>query len=103
MSATVYAWCNSGNGTDFQYWIAMAEDGEVLAEHVSSSRGWGQRDVGPDGFHRDRYVGKFGERFMDTLAYEVVPEGEAPPDEVYQRNQHRAREADEDRAVATDG
>jgi hypothetical protein len=89
--AKVWAWCNSGNGTDWQTWLAIAEDGEVLCSHISSSRDWGQRDVGPSGFYVERYVAKFGERFMDRLDYVVVAEGEAPPAEVYERNQERAR------------
>jgi hypothetical protein len=87
---TVYAWCNAGNGTDMQTWIAIAEDGEVLAQHMSSSRAWGQHDVGPDGFYRQRYADKFGERFMDRLDYVVVPDRQTPPHAVYERNQARA-------------
>ena len=92
--STVYAWCNAGAGTDWQVWHAMADDGEVLATHVSSSQSWGQRDVGPDGFYRDRYAEKFGARFMDDLTYVVCEPGSSPPDEVYQRNQAR-RDADQ--------
>ena len=92
---TVYAFANVSFG-EFrdQAWIAIAEDGEVLAQHVSSSRSWGQRDVGPDGFHRDRYAEKFGPDFAEHINYVVLPQGEAPPDEVYERNQARAAAED---------
>lgn len=85
----VYLWCNSGNGTDWQHWIAMAEDGQVLCQHASSSRYFGQHDVGP-GMHPDAYLEKFGGATPDEH-FEIVVCGEAegPPDDVYKRNQQR--------------
>lgn len=92
---TVYAWCQSGDGTDFQHWMAMADDGEVIASHCSSSRGWGQSDVGPEGLHADAYLAKFGERYMDTLDYRVAPPGEhGIPADVWELNQAARRAAE---------
>ena len=92
---TVYAWCQSGDGTDWQHWMAMADDGEVVASHISSSRDWGQSDVGPRGMHADRYLAKFGDRYMDDLDYRVAPPGEhGIPDEVVALNRDRRRAAE---------
>jgi hypothetical protein len=94
----VYAWCQSGWDTDWQHWMAMAEDGEVIASHVSSTRDWGIHDVGPTGMHRDAYIAKFGEDF--EVDYRVAPAGEhGVPPEVYERNQQRRRDAEAEAEV----
>lgn len=90
---TVYAWCQSGDGTDMQVWMAMADDGEVIASHLSSSRAWGAHDVGPTGVHASRYATKFGDRYMDDLDYRIAPPGEhGIPDEVLKLNQELRQE-----------
>lgn len=79
----VYAFCNSGSGTDMQTWMAMAETGEVITSHWSSSREWGINDVGPER-KRDAYEKVLGEGF--EVEYIVVPDRQAPPAEVVERN-----------------
>lgn len=87
----VYAWCNARwQPFGDQVWVAIAEDGDVLATHISSGRSWGQHDVGPHGMHQNAYAAKFGDDFLDRIEYVVLPEGETPPDEVYERNQQQA-------------
>lgn len=83
----VYAWCNSGAGTDMQMWVAMHEDGTVLGQHCSSSRSWGESDIQPP-FKRERYAEHLGTEGERGEGYELVvcPEGEGPPPEVIERN-----------------
>lgn len=87
MKTKVYGFCNSGDRTDLQMWMAMAEDGEVIAQHCSSSRYWGEVDVSPNHFHIDDYQRKFGDDFKpDDVEYVVLPAGEGPPAEVVEAN-----------------
>ena len=87
MKIKVYGFCNSGNGTDFQMWMAMSDDGEVIAQHCSSSYGWGSLDVSPNHFHIDDYKRKYGEDFKPAdIDYIVLPAGEGPPAEVVEAN-----------------
>ena len=79
----VYAFCNSGSGTDMQTWMAMAETGEVITSHFSSSRAWGIHDVGPD-WKTEHYEKVFGEGF--EVDYIVVPDRQPPPAEVVEAN-----------------
>jgi hypothetical protein len=60
--------------------IAVAEDGHVLARHVSSSEGWAQHDIG---IGSEWKHDKYREHYPD--GYELVW-GEPPP-EVIERNQ----------------
>ena len=78
----VYVWCNSGAGTDFQYWMAMAEDGEVITAHVCSHESWARNDIHDR--KADQYTEKFGGH-EDGKFYLLV--WEVPPNDVYQRNQ----------------
>jgi hypothetical protein len=41
----VFCFVNSGAGTDWQHVIAVAEDGEALAGHVSSSKAFAMHDI----------------------------------------------------------
>lgn len=90
----VYAWCNSGNGTDFQMWIAMHEDGTVLGQHCSSARCFGESDVQPP-FKRELYAKHLGTKGERGEGYELVvcPEGDGPPPEVVARNKAQAKSA----------
>lgn len=84
----VYAFCNSGWGTEWQIWYAMHEDGRVIGSHCSSSRFWGLRDVRPP-FKAEGYARAFGPDPVEGVDYEVVevPDGEGPPPEVVARNE----------------
>lgn len=42
----VYGFDNTAGGGDWHQGYGMAEDGNVLAGHISSSYGWSRRDVG---------------------------------------------------------
>jgi len=79
----VYAFCNSGSGTDMQTWMAMAETGECITSHLSSSRAWGIHDVGPE-WKRDHYVKALGEEF--DVEYIVVEDRQPPPAHVVEAN-----------------
>lgn len=83
----VYLFCNRGWGTEWQSWYAIHEDGRVLGSHVSSSRFWGLKDCRPP-FKAEGYAEAFGPDPVEGVDYEVVevPDGEAPPDEVMERN-----------------
>ena len=85
---SVYVWCNKGKGTDFQEWMAMAEDGEVITTHVCSHESWARTDM------HDRKAEEYTEKFGghgDGEFYNLV--WEVPPDDVYQRNQALGRAA----------
>ena len=89
----VYCWANSGAGTDWQAWIAMAEDGQVIKQHICSHESWARTDL------HDRFpelwkekFGGFGDGQFYVLVWEVAPA------DVYERNQalrltHEAQEA----------
>lgn len=83
----VYAFCNSGNGTDMQGWYAMAENGVVICAHLSSSRGWGLHDVSPQ-MHPDAYEKALGADYEIELI--EVPAHQLPPPEVVERNRQLA-------------
>jgi hypothetical protein len=70
----IFVWVNSGRGTDWQFGVALAEDGTCLASHVSSSRDWFLHDMGvlPDGWKHDKYR----EHYPDGYEVVEVPEGE---------------------------
>lgn len=74
----VYAYRAGSYGPEDQAWVAMADDGRVVVSHISSSRRWGIRDVGPDGLHAELYRAVLGTLDVD---YRVLPEGEFPPEE----------------------
>lgn len=42
----IFCFVNSGINTDGQNVIAMCEDGEVLASHISSNESWAKIDIG---------------------------------------------------------
>lgn len=90
----VYAWCNSGGGTDFQIWLAMHEDGTILGQHCSSARAWGESDIQPP-FKSKAYAEHLGTAGERGEGYELVvcPQGEGPPPGVVQRNREQAVKA----------
>lgn len=87
----VYAW-TTGTVMGDEGWVAVCEDGELMASHVSSGREFGQRDV-----HRtfgrvaDRYRDKFGGLGSEFYLFVVVPEGKRPPLEVMKANEEWAK------------
>ena len=68
-----------------QRWVAITEEGETIASHISSSRGWGIRDTGPEGFYRDAWP--------DGAEAIVIEEGGDLPEVV----QHRILEREHNR------
>lgn len=46
MDPQIFCWVNSGADTTSQVVMAMAEDGVVLANHLSSSSEWAMHDIG---------------------------------------------------------
>ena len=45
----IYAFINSGKGTDWVVGLAIAEDGRCVGQHVSSSDAFAKHDMGADG------------------------------------------------------
>jgi hypothetical protein len=87
----VYAFCNLRypEGGD-QVWVAIADDGEVMAQHMSSSRNFGQRDVHLNfSSRRAKYEAKFGGIGEEFYEFVVLPEGELPPAEVLAKHDAR--------------
>lgn len=93
--STVYAWKAGlfAGGPD-EVWFAMCEDGEVLAEHVSSSRRFGPDDVHLT-FAKRRavYEAKFGGIGEQFYHFVVLPDGEKPPPEVWAANERWATQS----------
>jgi hypothetical protein len=87
---TVYAWSSGKLGGDEQ-WFALADDGELMASHISSGREWGQLDVH---LHfegrRAKYAEKFGGTGEEFYRFVVLPEGRQPPPEVMEANRRWA-------------
>ena len=94
----VYAFCNSGSGTDFQMWMAIAETGQVITQHCSSSRQWGIHDVGPE-WKQEAYERALGEGF--EVEYIVVDDREGPPAEVVEANRLLGAKASTEKQGAT--
>ena len=42
----IYCFVNSGKGTEWQSVMALAEDGNCLAGHLSSNKYWAMHDIG---------------------------------------------------------
>lgn len=93
---TVYEFINGGTPLE-NLWVAIAEDGEVLAVGYvldpvlaamfgSDDMTDGPTRVGPNGDRRDRYIEKFGDDPESKINLVVVPEGELPPAAVLERN-----------------
>jgi 5'-deoxynucleotidase YfbR-like HD superfamily hydrolase len=81
---TVYAFrSGSWDATDDEVWLAVADDGQVMAQHVSSNRRFGQGDV-----HltfpatAERYRAKFGGTGPEFYHFVVLDDGQLPPPEV---------------------
>lgn len=67
--------------TGDQYWMAVADDGRVIAVHVSSSEYYGPIDVGPQ-----RKSGNYHDALGTTdVDLRVLPVGDEPPPEVIER------------------
>lgn len=82
----VYAFCNGRWGGGDQIWISMCECGEVLGNHISSSRGFGISDVQPP-FKAEAYQEHLGGTERDSdYQLVVLDDGQAPPSEVVERN-----------------
>jgi len=79
----VYAFCNSGSGTDWQIWLAIAETGQVITQHCSSSRTWGIHDVGPE-WKQEAYEKALGAGF--EVEYIVIDDRQGPPGDVVEAN-----------------
>ena len=77
------------------YVIALADDGEVLAEHICSSPAFFRGDLHDRPFRRDAYVRKYG-TWGDGDRYELVECWSSDvPAEVIERNRRLYANADE--------
>lgn len=77
----VYAWAAERLGANEEVWVAVADDGELMAKSISANRVCGQQDVhrlSPD--VSARYDEKFGG--PDEYRFVVVPPHLRPPAEV---------------------
>ena len=64
MKPKIFAFINSGAGTDWVNSAALAEDGHFVAGHISSNDGWAKHDmgIGSDWKHED-YLKHYPEGF----------------------------------------
>lgn len=79
----VYQWGTSANSLGDQAWYVMTENGELFASHISSSRGWGLRDTGPERVFKDGVP--------DSVEWIVLDAGEYPPEEAMRANHDRKK------------
>jgi hypothetical protein len=93
----VYAFCNCKIAGGDEVWVAMADDGEILAQHISSSRGWGQLDVHLNfPSTRAKYETKYGGTGDEHYEFVVLADGEVPPADVLAKHEARYPTNDED-------
>lgn len=89
----VYAFINGTFGSDDFTVFAIAEDGTLLASHMSSSHGWAKHDIGvTSDWKHDQYA----EHYPDGYEVEWVddPRGHAGLMAAYERNQRMREEAE---------
>lgn len=90
----IFAFINSGKGTDWCSGMAMDEHGVVVAQHVSSSDRWAMRDLGADGanaMHYSDYVERYGEGNF-VVEWVDDPRNHAGLMAAYRKNQERRAE-----------
>lgn len=92
MSARIYCFINSGKGTDMCSGMAMAEDGHVLAGHLSSSEFWARYDLG---LTSDRKHDEYRKHYPDGYELEWVDDPRAHEGlmAAYAKNQELGRAA----------
>ena len=86
----VWAFCNGRYPWGDEAWCAMTDDGQVITGHISSSRGWGVQDVGPERKHQ-QYLDVVGTADVD---YRVVADGEELPQYVLDAHRRRCDESE---------
>lgn len=70
MTEKIYQYCEGRTSIGDELWRAVTESGAIVAEHISSSRWWGIRDTGPEGFYAAKYP--------DDYELIVLNDGEYP-------------------------
>lgn len=99
----IFVFVNGGDGTDWQVGMAIAEDGHMLASHVSSSRGWFRHDMGLTGEWKHEHYRK---HYPDGYELVEVPEGEVMThpglSAAYVLNQALRREPEENQESPSD-
>ena len=71
----IFVFCNTRcDGGEWHHGMAMAEDGHVLAEHVSSAHAWLLHDLGvhPMSAPRDEYPAHYPQGFVLEFVEDVV-------------------------------
>lgn len=87
----IYLFNNSDGRTDWNVVYAMADTGEVLASHVCSHRCFMAGDLHDNRPERQKaWEEKYGE--YETV---IVPQGEAPPEDVLEKNRLLGELADQ--------
>ena len=82
----IFCFVNSGMGTDWQHVMAMAEDGTVLAGHVSSSLMFAQHDIGyTSNWHHEVYKAHYPDGY--ELVWVTHPQHNTGLREAYSKNQ----------------
>lgn len=86
----IYAFINGRFGKNDFVVVAMAEEGTVLANHVSSSRQWAKHDIGVTSNWKHEVYNQF---YMNGWDIEWITREEAPTHEGFQRalEQHHER------------
>ena len=99
----IYAFINSGKGTDWVVGCAIAEDGTGCGGHVSSSDAWSRHDMGAteaNAMHWHDYA----KMYPDGFEVEWVDDARPGPNEhqglaaAYKLNQEKAEAAKEQEA-----
>lgn len=87
----VFAFINSGKGTDWVCGMAIAEDGHCLATHISSIDAWARHDMGAgvSTSHHDTYAKHYPSGFV--VEWVDDPKAHAGLMEAYRLNQEMAK------------
>lgn len=83
MKTKIYLFNNSSGTTDWNICMAIAETGEVLAQHVCSHIGFMNGDL-----HDNRPERQKAWNVKYPEGYEIIslPQGSIPPEGVFERN-----------------
>lgn len=99
---TIYAFLNGSDGIGGVMVVALAEDGQVLAGHASSSEGWAMRDIDSPSKHKV-YAEKYPEGYNFVWLDQKAPGDEAQINALAEKNQAAAaaRRAERERQPVT--
>ena len=88
----IYAFINSGHGTDMLVVVAMCEDGHNVGGHMSSTESWARHDIGVTSTWKHDDYAKHCPDGFEVEWVDDVP-GHAGLMEAYRLNQEMAKTA----------